>query len=113
MTQAASYVVFILYNDKSEHLDFCYEAKTRRWFIDRAHAGVSDFYAGFAARHDGPEMSPSKEQIFEVFMTATSIELFVDKGSMVMIDIFFPSQDFNLLKSNVSKESRCEVFLLP
>jgi fructan beta-fructosidase len=54
------HVVFSLSNSKGEHLDFGYEAKTRRWFIDRSHAGLSDFYQGFAARHYGPEMPPSE-----------------------------------------------------
>ena len=91
-------IVFTLSNTKGEYLEFGYEAQTRRWFIDRSHAGLSDFYQGFAARHYGPEMPPSAPQNFEAYIDATSIELFINGGRVVMTDIFFPTEAYHKLE---------------
>ena len=102
-------IVFTLSNTKGEHLDFGYEAKTRRWFIDRSHAGLSNFYQGFAVRHYGPEMQPSEPQNFEAYIDATSIELFINGGKVVMTDIFFPTEAYTRFERKGGGEMSVEV----
>lgn len=108
-TPAHEDVVFSFSNTKGEHLDFGYEAKTHRWFIDRSHAGLSDFYPGFAARHYGPEMVPSLPQNFEAYVDATSLELFINGGKVVMTDIFFPTEAYTRLERKGGGELPVEV----
>ncbi|MBK8699455.1 MAG: glycoside hydrolase family 32 protein [Saprospiraceae bacterium] len=112
LTSTSEDVVFRLSNGKGEYLEFGYEGKTRRWFIDRSKAGVSAFYKGFASRHYGPEMPATKEHPYEVYLDATSIELFVDGGKMVMTDIFFSSEPFTRLERIGDGEVELEVFYL-
>ncbi|HRG20398.1 MAG TPA: glycoside hydrolase family 32 protein [Saprospiraceae bacterium] len=108
-TPAQEDVVFSLSNTKGEHLDFGYEAKTRRWFIDRSHAGLSNFYQGFAACHYCPEMPPSAPQNFEAYIDATSIELFINGGKVVMTDIFFPTEAYTHFERKGGGEMPVEV----
>ncbi len=108
-TPAQEDVVFSLSNTKGEHLDFGYEAKTRRWFIDRSHACLSDFYQGFAARHYGPEMPQATAQNFEAYVDATSLELFINGGKVVMTDIFFPREAYTRLERKGGGELPVEV----
>ena len=91
-------VIYKLSNSKGEQLEFGYEAKTQRWFIDRTKAGVSDFFPGFAAKHYGPVMEQNLDQNFEVYLDATSIEMFINGGRVVMTDIFFPTESYTRLE---------------
>lgn len=105
-------VTYKLSNSKGEQLEFGYEAKTQRWFIDRTKAGVSDFFTGFAAKHYGPVMEQNLDQNFEAYLDATSIELFVNRGRVVMTDIFFPTEAFTLLERKGGGEIPVEVISL-
>lgn len=110
--KAGSDVEYKLSNPKGEQLTFGYEAKTRRWFVDRTKAGVSDFFPGFPAKHYGPVMEQNLDQTFEAYLDTTSIELFINGGRVVMTDIFFPSEAYSKLEKTEGKNASLEVYKL-
>lgn len=57
--------------------------------IDRSKAGQTRFHPDFAAMHSAP-MSWKAENL-RVFLDASSIELFVNEGELVMTSLVFPS----------------------
>lgn len=57
--------------------------------IDRRNAGKSDFKREFAAIHSAPMSWEAKE--FRIFLDASSVELFVNGGELVMTSILFPT----------------------
>ncbi|WP_425638512.1 glycoside hydrolase family 32 protein [Algoriphagus yeomjeoni] len=57
--------------------------------IDRRNAGQSDFQRDFAAMHSAPMSWEAKE--IRIFLDASSIELFVNDGELVMTSILFPT----------------------
>jgi fructan beta-fructosidase len=57
--------------------------------IDRTYAGKATFHPDFAAMHSAP-MSWKAEDL-HIFLDASSIELFVNDGELVMTSLLFPS----------------------
>lgn len=57
--------------------------------IDRRNAGNSDFNKDFAAMHSAPMSWEAKE--IRIFIDASSIELFVNEGELVMTSTLFPA----------------------
>jgi fructan beta-fructosidase len=57
--------------------------------IDRTFAGKATFHPDFAAMHSAP-MSWRAEEL-RIFLDASSIELFVNNGELVMTSLLFPS----------------------
>lgn len=64
--------------------------------IDRSKAGKSNFHPDFASTHAAP-MSWKAESI-RIFMDASSIELFVNDGEIVMTSLLFPTSPFKTLE---------------
>lgn len=60
--------------------------------IDRRNAGKSDFNTDFAAMHSAPMSWEAKD--IRVFLDASSVELFVNDGELVMTSIVFPSSSW-------------------
>ncbi len=63
--------------------------------IDRRNAGKSDFHRDFAAIHSAP-MSWKANEV-RVYLDASSIELFVNNGELVMTSILFPSSPWKTI----------------
>jgi fructan beta-fructosidase len=57
--------------------------------VDRSQAGKSDFHEDFAAMHSAP-MSWKADSL-RLFLDASSIELFVNGGELVMTSLLFPN----------------------
>ncbi len=81
-------------NARQEELTLGFTGKEATYYIDRTDAGKADFHETFAAIHEAPRFSKSKEISLKVILDVSSIELFADGGEVVMTDIFFPSEDF-------------------
>ncbi|MEP2346204.1 MAG: glycoside hydrolase family 32 protein, partial [Algoriphagus sp.] len=64
--------------------------------IDRRNAGKSDFNSDFAAIHSAP-MSWEANEI-RLFLDASSVELFVNNGELVMTSILFPTSPWKTLE---------------
>jgi fructan beta-fructosidase len=57
--------------------------------VDRSQAGKSDFHEDFAAIHSAP-MSWKAERL-RIYLDASSVELFVNEGELVMTSLLFPN----------------------
>lgn len=57
--------------------------------IDRSNSGKSDFHEDFAAIHAAP-MSWKADRL-RIFLDASSVELFVNDGELVMTSLLFPN----------------------
>ncbi len=57
--------------------------------IDRSEAGKSGFHGDFAAMHSAPMSWKAKH--LRIFLDASSVELFVNDGELVMTSLLFPS----------------------
>lgn len=58
-------------------------------FFDRSNAGVTEFEPGFAAIHHAPRSSGSRLTL-RVIVDASSVEVFVNQGEVVMTEVVFP-----------------------
>lgn len=88
-----------LSNAKGEKYVVGYDAGEKRFFSDRTHSGKTDFPKNFAsAIHTAPRISTGNTVHFHLFFDVASCELFADQGSVVMTNIFFPTENFNTLK---------------
>ena len=81
----------VLSNAKGEELVIGYDLGKSEYFIDRTKAGVSDFNADFAKRFTAPRFFTRKAGYLELYLDATSVELFADRGATVMTTCFFPT----------------------
>ena len=66
--------------------------------IDRRKSGKTNFNRDFAAAHSAP-MSWKAESI-RIFLDASSVELFVNEGELVLTSILFPSSPWKKVKFN-------------
>jgi fructan beta-fructosidase len=60
--------------------------------IDRSKAGISDFNSEFAATHKGS--APSKISSIRVLLDHSSIEVFANRGELVLTDLVFPNSPY-------------------
>lgn len=85
----------ILSNSKGEKVLIGYEKSSNRFYIDRTEGGKIDFEKGFARRHYAPRILTLSNLKMNIHIDIASVELFADDGSIIMTDIFFPTEDFN------------------
>ena len=92
---ASKDIELILSNKEGQKLLVGYDHKTKTYYIDRTHAGTSDFEKGFARKHSAPRLADSKNGKISLILDVASAELFADGGLTVMTDIFFPESLIN------------------
>jgi fructan beta-fructosidase len=86
-----------LTNERAQQLVAGWIPSTGEVFIDRTRAGKIGFSENFGGIHKA-HYHPSGNQIrFQAFVDRSSIELFIDDGTVVMTELFFPDEDFNHL----------------
>ena len=81
-----------LTNSKGEHIRISYDKASSLVIIDRSNAGKMNFSADFPGLHYIPLVAKDKMK-WHIFFDHNSLELFVDDGSVVATDIFFPNED--------------------
>ncbi len=64
--------------------------------IDRSNAGKSDFHEDFAAMHSAPMSWEAKD--IRIFLDASSVELFVNNGELVMTSLLFPNSPWKKIE---------------
>ena len=91
-------VAVVLSNNKNETYRVGFDVSKNEFYSDRTKAGkhFSDKFA--TKRHSAPRMSKDKTLKMHLYFDVASCELFADDGSVVMTDIFFPTEDFNQFK---------------
>jgi len=85
----------VLSNDKKEEITIGFNNGLKQFFIDRTHAGKTDFQKDFAARHVAPRFTDSTSMNMSLIIDVSSVELFADNGKTVMTEIFFPEKPFD------------------
>lgn len=66
--------------------------------IDRTKAGRATFHPDFAAMHSAPMSWKAKD--LRIFLDASSVEVFVNNGELVLTSLFFPSSPWKKLTFN-------------
>ncbi len=89
----------VLFNSEGDTLVVGYDKKADQYYIDRTHAGKSDFKEGFASKARAPRFSNHKKIELTLVVDATSVEVFADKGLTTMTSIFFPRSLLNQVQS--------------
>jgi fructan beta-fructosidase len=87
----------ILENNRNEKFIIGYSTFKKQFYIDRRAAGNSDFSKAFASVSTAPYIAGNILKL-HLFVDASSVELFVDDGSLVMTNLVFPSEKFNRIK---------------
>ena len=92
-TNKAASFKLVLTNDGGEEVAIGYDSASRQYFIDRQHAGVS---AGpdFDRIYRAPRILHEPNIDWTVYVDASSIELFADRGLTVMTALVFPTQPY-------------------
>jgi fructan beta-fructosidase len=58
--------------------------------IDRTKSGITNFHPAFAAVHIAP-LGEIKVKTVKIFVDASSIEVFINNGELVLTDLIFPN----------------------
>jgi sucrose-6-phosphate hydrolase SacC (GH32 family) len=90
-------VSIFIENDLKERLIIGYSIKHKQIFVDRTKAGKSDFSGRFAGITSAPYEAGDRLKL-RIFLDASSAELFVDEGKLVMTNLVFPSESYTKLK---------------
>ncbi len=85
---------FQLTNEQGEKL--IVQLSDDQLLIDRSKSGIVDFNENFPATHTAPLNDLVVENL-TIYMDASSIEVFVNDGELVMTDIIFPSTPYKKL----------------
>jgi fructan beta-fructosidase len=93
----------VLSNSKLETYKIGFDAAAQTYYSDRTQSGNLSFSTQFATKkHMAPRFQTGKTLKMHVLLDVASCELFADDGSVVLTDIFFPTEDFQALKLMVS-----------
>lgn len=93
----------VLENEAKESYRIGYDSRSNQFYSDRTAAGDHSFSDRFAAgNHTAPRISDNRHLHLHLYFDVASAELFVDDGSTVMTEIYFPSTPFSRLKLQAS-----------
>ena len=84
-----------LANSLGEHIRISYDRASSLIIIDRSNTGKMDFSPAFPGLHYIPVKTNLETMEWQVFFDQSSLELFVDGGTIVVTDIFFPNEPFS------------------
>lgn len=87
----------ILENNPGEKLIIGYSVPGEKVFIDRTKSGNSGFSKRFGGIATAPYKAGNKLSL-HLFLDASSAELFIDDGKLVMTTLVFPTEDYVKLK---------------
>jgi fructan beta-fructosidase len=93
----ADTIGIIFENDVKERLIIGYSHKNKGFYIDRSRAGDSVFSKEFAGISTAPYTAGTGLKL-RLLVDASSVELFVDDGRLVMTTIVFPANKYTILK---------------
>ncbi|MDE3253926.1 MAG: GH32 C-terminal domain-containing protein, partial [Bacteroidota bacterium] len=86
--------VIELTNKNGEMLAIGYDAAKKIFYIDRTHMKNQGFSKDFPGYHTAPRQSGDSLVTLHLFIDQSSVEVFADKGSVVMTDLFYPEELF-------------------
>jgi fructan beta-fructosidase len=86
-----------LENNAGENLKIGYSVADKQIFIDRTNSGNTRFSERFAGVATAPYESGKTLKV-HLFIDASSVELFIDEGKLVMSSLFFPAEKYTKLR---------------
>jgi fructan beta-fructosidase len=89
---------FVFANRKNQKLLVGYDAGTKRFYVDRANSGKTGFSENFIGRVYAPRIIDDPNIKFTIVSDVSSVEIFYDDGLTVMTALFFPDENYNMLK---------------
>ena len=95
---------FVFSNAAGQYVVAGYNEEKNSFYIDRTHAGISDFDPHFAGIHYAPRIASSGRSKITMILDNSSLELFADQGLTTMTEIFFPDQPFSILQAGVTRK---------
>jgi fructan beta-fructosidase len=87
----------ILENSLKERFIIGYSTVHKQFYIDRREAGNSGFSKEFTGISTAPYLTGATLKL-HLLIDASSVELFVDDGRLVMTTLVFPTEEFTRLK---------------
>lgn len=96
-----------LFNSKGEEVDFYYNLPEKKFMMDRAKSGITDFGKDFAAVTAAP-VEIQDTYTLRIFVDKASIEAFDGDGKFAMTNLVFPDEPYNRI-SFYSKGGKFDV----
>ena len=105
---------FILSNDFKQQVVIGYSADKQQLYVNRDKSGDVSFSNNFLGNHTAPFTENDSEIKLHILLDVSSIEIFINDGDLVMTEIMFPSQPFDLYKLSGSnlKITQFEAFAI-
>ncbi len=92
-------LIIELSNTQKEVYTVGYDIAKKQFFSNRINAGKNDFSTDFARQiHVAPRLLDTQTIELQVFFDVASAELFADKGTVNMTELFFPSTPFTKIR---------------
>ncbi len=89
-------LAFVLKNDSGEELAMELDPEAGTFGLDRSRSGITDFQESFGGRQQMPlEHLDGGALEFDIFVDASSVEIFINKGQYAMTAQVFPTAPFS------------------
>jgi fructan beta-fructosidase len=96
----------VLESNLHEKLTVAFSTRSQQVSISRDQSGKTDFSEYFPGTHTAPYKVPEEGEIrFHAFIDLSSIELFVDQGTLVMTELCFPESGYEKVRLFSSQPS--------
>ncbi len=97
---------FILKSEAGQTVVAGINPASQQVFIDRSNSGNSSFSDQFTGMHSAPiQISTDSRFRLHAFLDLSSMELFLDEGSVVLTELFFPKTPFKQIILYANKGS--------
>ena len=84
-------------NTHGEKLVVGYDKQNGKYYVDRTHAGISDFDPHFAAVAAAPRISRTDTIHMSIYLDVSSVEVVADDGLTNMTALVFPREPYTFL----------------
>ncbi len=89
---------FKISNDRGEYIEFQYDPADNLFSFDRKHSGDVSFSSDFPTLAKAYRLESSGPLNLNIWLDLSSIEIFIDDGSKIFTEIFFPSEPYTKLE---------------
>lgn len=89
---SSSYFGITLLHSDSEKTIIGYDAQLEKLFVDRTNAGESGFSTSFSSIQEAPMKMLAGRIKLQIFLDASSVEVFANDGRVVFTSLIFPSK---------------------
>lgn len=103
-TRAADTAELIFSNELGEMTVFRINKKEKRYELDRRSSGAVNFDPTFSGIQTAPMRDHGDRQILQVFVDQSSIEIFINRGELVLTALVFPAVPYNSIQLRSESE---------